>query len=405
MIDRSKYGQGSVYSYQYTSKTRTTKKWRYQLWVLADPSDPESELERVSGSGFTTKSAALKAMSQKRKEIEAGLKARAKEKTIGKYAWEWFESLRLAPSTLAGYKKIIRNHIEPELGEIPLSSLTPTRLNKHYKDLLTSGRKDGENIGKPLSSNSVNKVHSVLAAILDSALHDGYVTKNVAKLPAINVPKTKAINAEKDEITPWTASELKHFLEWDKYTFEDPLYTLWYVYAMTGARHSEALALRWSDFSSEHHTLAIRRAADPATPGAIKKTKSGSSRVIHLSQEDVDVIKAWKKVRRQMSFEFITADALIFGNDSGELRSPNEIGRRWRFRVAKAHKVIPGLRIIKLHDLRHTHATLLLQAGIQPKVVQERLGHSTIAITMNTYSHVMPTMQQAAADTLRALMQ
>ena len=186
--------------------------------------------------------------------------------------------------------------------------------------------------------------------------------------------------------------------------YEDDIHTLWLVIAQTGMRRSEAIALRWQDFDAGNQRIAVRRAADTATARAVKSTKTGSARVIDLSAEVVDALHAWKRLVAQISFEHAKAGAYIFGNPAGGLRSPNEVGRRWRRRVLAAQQVMPDLPTVTLKGLRHTHATLLLQAGVQPKVVQERLGHSTIAITMNIYSHVMPSMQRDAVDRLSAIM-
>lgn len=403
---RGRYGSGAVYSYTYKNKTRAVKKWRYQLWALKDPQNPHSETERFSKSGFTTKREAQAALDELKKKLAEGRKARTTALTLSTYADTWFSGLRLATTTMQGYQKIIRNHISPVLGDYELEALTPTLINAHYTELLRNGQRNkaGELVGKPLSPNSVNKVHTVLAAILDSAVDDGLLNTNPAKKSVVKPPKTKEINASKEEINPWTAAELKAFLDWDKHTYNDPLYTLWLVYAKTGMRRSEALALRWGDLDTVNMKLAIRRAVDSGKPGHVKPPKSGQSRVIDLSADDVKAFKEWKATRAQISFEFAKPGAYIFGNDAGALRSPNEIGRRWSYRTNRAMKEVPEIHRITLHDLRHTHATLLLMAGVQPKVVQERLGHSTIAITMNIYSHVMPSMQRQAVDSLSALL-
>lgn len=174
--------------------------------------------------------------------------------------------------------------------------------------------------------------------------------------------------------------------------------------AQTGMRRSGAIALRWQDFDAGNQRIAVRRAADTATARAVKSTKTGSARVFDLSAEVVDALHAWKRLVAQVSFEHAKAGVYIFGNPAGELRSPNEAGRRWRRRVLAAQQDMPDLPTVTLKGLRHTHVTLLLQAGVQPKVVQERLGHSTIAITMNIYSHVIPSMQRDAVDRLSAIM-
>ncbi len=148
--------------------------------------------------------------------------------------------------------------------------------------------------------------------------------------------------------------------------------------------------------------LSVRRAADVTTRNKAKSTKTGSARVIDLDGETLATLKAYRTKRGSISIDLARADAYVFGNDAGALRSPNEVGRRWTYRVERAQAVVDGLPRITLKGLRHTHATLLLELGEHPKVVQERLGHSTITTTMNIYSHVTPTMQKAAVDRFAA---
>lgn len=409
-MPKRRYGGGSVTSYQYKVRakngrgTRTETRWRYQLRVPVDPDQSDGKTRLQGKSGYKTAEEAETGLREAVHRLTQQQPVKVKKTTVGAFSEEWINGLRLAPSTIAGYKKILRNHVTPQLGQVDLPSLTPTRIKRHYRDLLDHGRADTKATGQSLSPNTVNKVHNVLCAVLDAAVDDGYLNTNPARKSSVNPPKAKEIRAAQTEVITWAASELRDFLTWNRDTFEDDLHVLWLVIAKTGMRRSEALALKWQDFDQSNSRIAVRRAADTATARQVKPTKTGSSRVIDLSTDLVDALKAWKQVRAQISFEFSKADAYIFGNLDGELRSPNEVGRRWRYRVESAQKELPELPTVTLKGLRHTHATLLLQAGVQPKVVQERLGHSTIAITMNIYSHVMPSMQRDAVDRLTAIM-
>lgn len=150
---RGRYGSGAVYSYSYKNKSRTVKKWRFQLWALKDPQKPHSEMERFSKSGFTTKKEAQAALDDLKKRLSEGRKARTTTLTLSTYTETWFNGLRLATTTLQGYQKIIRNHITPTLGSYDLETLTPTLINAHYTELLRNGQRNkaGELVGKPLS--------------------------------------------------------------------------------------------------------------------------------------------------------------------------------------------------------------------------------------------------------------
>lgn len=409
-MSKRRYGSGSVTSYSYKVKakngrgTRTQSRWRWQLRVPVDPEHPEGPSKLIGKSGYTTAQEASDGLDTAKQAHTAGLSAVPKRQTVEAFSALWLESLNLAPSTLAGYRKITRNQVTPQLGAKRLDTLTPSMLKAHYKHLRDHGGNGAKNQGRGLSPNTIAKVHNVIAAMLDAAVADGYMNTNPARHPTVKAPGTQEIRGAQEEITTWTAAELRTFLEWDQDVYQDDMHTLWAVVAQTGMRRSEAIALRWQDFDPGNQRIAVRRAADTATPREVKSTKSGAARVVDISPGLVGELKAWKKVRGSISLEFAKAGAYIFGNPDGELRSPNEVGRRWRRRIQAAQTDLPDLPVITLHELRHTHATLLLQAGVQPKVVQERLGHSTIAITMNIYSHVMPTMQRDAVDRLTAIM-
>lgn len=398
MVRSRRRGRGALYPY----KTKAGERWRWQLYVPVDPENPDGELRRMGAGGFEGMGAADKALREAVAKLESqGTLPSAGAQTIESFAKQWVKGLRLEASTIQGYEKILRNHIVPQLGQIRIDRLNSTRIARHYRELEHSGRRDGGHAGEPLSANSVNKVHVVLGAILDGAVDDGLIAQNPARRQrTVKAPTGKQIRSQRPEIETWSAEELNRFMTWDRDEFEDDLFTLWRVIAYTGMRRSEALALRWGDIDLRSGRIAIRRAADVTTRNVAKVTKTGGARVVDIDAETVDVLRSWKAVRGRISLPLAHVDAYVFGNANGEIRSPNEVGRRWTYRVATAQKVHPELKRITLKGLRHTHATLLLELGEHPKVVQERLGHSTITTTMNIYSHVTPTMQRAAIDRL-----
>ena len=233
--------------------------------------------------------------------------------------------------------------------------------------------------------------------MLAAAVDDGLILLNPAKKKrTVNPPTSSQVRAQKPEIITWTGPQLHAFLTWNHDELDDELFPLWRTIAYTGMRRSEALALRWGDLNFITGRLGIRRAADVTTRNKAKTTKTGSARVLDLDADTLAVLKAYKAKRGAISLNLARADAYVFGNDAGEIRSPNEVSRRWTSRVQRAQAELDELPRVTLKGLRHTHATLLLELGEHPKVVQERLGHSTITTTMNIYSHVTPTMQRAA---------
>ena len=172
---------------------------------------------------------------------------------------------------------------------------------------------------------------------------------------------------------------------------------------MTGMRRGEAIGLRWSDVDLEGGRLAVRRALIPSGREVIvsePKTVKGR-RVIAIDPGTVEVLKAQaaRQLDEQKEWEDAWVDSgLVFTLENGEALDPESVSRYWRQAVKMS--MLPPIR---LHDLRHTHATLALQAGIHPKVVSERLGHATISITLDTYSHAIPAMQEEAAALIAGL--
>ncbi|WP_158524622.1 site-specific integrase [Auritidibacter sp. NML100628] len=357
----------------------------------------------MTRSGFTSTDEANDALQEALKQRKQNEKFGNKVPTVGTYADEWAAGLKLAASTITGYKEIIRNHIRPQLGPIRLDKLTATRIARHYRDLEDHGRNDEYGKGQPLSANSVHKVHVVLGAILDATIDDGHLTVNPAKKKrTVKPPKSSDVRAQKPEIATWTAEQLQTFFTWNRDTLEDELFPLWRLIAYTGMRRSEALALRWSDINTKTMRVSIRRAVDTDDWTKTKTTKTGQARVIDIDAETLKVLASYKVARAEVSFELAKADAYIFGDDDGKLRSPDAMTSRWDRRLKWATEKFDSLHRVTIKGLRHTHATLLLELGEHPKVVQERLGHSTITTTINIYSHVTPTMQRSAVDRFAA---
>lgn len=389
-------GKGSLQSY----KTKAGTRWRYQIYVDRDPDQPELGREKFSRGGFATADDADDALQEALKKRREQQRFGTKTPTLAAYADEWLAGLKLADSTIRGYSKIVRNHIKPQLGDIALDKLTATRIARHYRELEQHGRADKYGKGKPLSPNTVSKTHVILCSILDSAIEDGHVNVNQAKKKrTTKPPTTKEIRSAKPEVITWSAEQLETFLAWDRDVVRDEWYAYWYVLAWTGQRRSEALALRYSD--NKLLRLAIRRAVNTVDWSKTKPTKTDRPRVIDIDQETDDVITAHKLTRAELSFTLARADAYIFGDDDGNLRSPDAMTSLWDRRMNWFTAEHPDVPRITIKGLRHTHATLLLEAGENPKVVQERLGHSTITTTMNIYTHVTPTIQKTAIENLR----
>jgi len=215
------------------------------------------------------------------------------------------------------------------------------------------------------------------------------ITRNPAD--AVEAPKVKRY-----EMQIMNESDIHIFLEYAKDT---PYYPIFYLALFTGMRRSELLALRWSDIDLLLYQLSVVRTMHQLHTGKVifGQPKTGKSRrVVNLSPSTALVLKEhWDqqvKMRQSLGLT-LTDDDLVFCQHDGKPWLPDSITHAWA-RLAKRI----GLKGIRLHDARHTHASLMLKQGVHPKIVQERLGHASITITLDTYSHVAPGLQQAAAN-------
>lgn len=310
--------------------------------------------------------------------------------TLADYLNQWLKDHcqpNLAPRSTEEYAKIARLHVIPKLGNLELAKLKPEHLQKLYADKLKSGRADGKG---GLSRRSVQYIHITMHKALKTAVKMGMITRNVAD--AVEPPK-----AERREMHTMSESDLHIFLEYAKAT---PYYDLFYLMLFTGLRRSEALALRWSDVDLPLCQLSVNRTVqqmkdigfDYRPPKTAKSRRS-----VALSPSTALVLKshreAQESARQKLELPPLADEDLVFSHFSGKPFSPDSVTHAW---IDLANRT--GLKGIRLHDARHTHASLMLKQGVHPKIVQERLGHASIQITLDTYSHVAPGLQQAAAN-------
>lgn len=387
-------GDGSIYQYS----TRTGTRFRWQAFVPVNPLNLGEGTVRVSKGGFKSAKLANASMQDALSNARAGKAALPSADLFAEYAAMWLESKKLANSTRVGYEKILRVHLLPKFGSYKLSEIFPSDISKFYRTLERSGNKGRLTSGQGLTANSVNKIHIVLGSILQAAVYDGKLSVNHARNNphAINAPTGADIIEQQGELQTWNADELNTFLNWNSF-MQDELHALWYVYAYTGMRRGEGVALKWSDINFQNKTIAVRRSSDSALRKTVKNsTKTRKNRSILIDDSVIAVLKQHRLNRSVLGISAVAGEAYVFGNIDGSVRNPGDVGERWGRTVKKAQMLYPDLSDLTIKGLRHTHATLLLESGVHAKVVQERLGHSTITTTLNIYSHVTPTMQEDA---------
>lgn len=279
----------------------------------------------------------------------------------------------------------MRRHIVPSLGRLKLRSVTPTHVRRLLAERAAAG----------LSPRSVQIVHATLRAMLAEALRDELVERNVAAI-------VRAPSVVREEVRPWTSGEAATFLQ---VAGKDRLHALFAVGVALGLRRGELLGLRWSDVDLERGVLNVRQTAQRLEGVGLvfgPPKSSRSWRTIPLPASSMRILREHRS--RQVAEKLALGPAwedhgLVFTSTVGTVVEPRNLARLFNRLTAEA-----GVRRIRVHDLRHTCASLLLAQGVPPRVVMDVLGHSQLSITMDLYSHVMPTALREAADAMdRAL--
>ena len=307
---------------------------------------------------------------------------------------EWSAAVKatIRPTTYNSCVQHVECRIVPHIGSMKLAKLTGSRVNALYAKLAESGRADGQG---GLSPMTIHHVHACLHKACKDAVRWGRIARN--PLDAADPPRKSGDGTK--EMKTWDKEQLKKFLE---AIADERLYARWHHIAFTGMRRGEALGLRWQGVDLENARLAVRRALVPIKGDVVSEPKTAKSRrVVALDPGTIEVLKA--QAARQLDEQTEWKEAwvesgLVFTLESGAALDPESVSRYWRQAVKRA--MLPTIR---LHDLRHTHAMLALQAGIHPKVVSERLGHAAVSITLDTYSHAIPAMQEEAAALIAGL--
>lgn len=318
--------------------------------------------------------------------------------TVGEYLTErWLpvQKSRLRTSTYDSYRRNIDLHVAPALGRRPLAKLTADDLDLFYATLLTQGRKQAGGKSRGLAPKTVRNIHLMLSKAFADAARKGLIPRNVASLA--DAPSAKTSRG--DEIKAWDAQQLGEFLDAVR---SHRLHPAFHLAAHTGMRRGEVLGLRWRDLDLDAGRLSVRQAlVEVAYEVHMSDVKTDTGRrTIDIDSGTVNVLKAWRIERAEENGGVEPApDELVFCKPDGSWIHPQSFSQILDRKVAKLN--VPT---ISLHDLRHTHATLLLKAGVPVKVVSERLGHANVAFTMSVYQHVLPGMQAEAAETFAALL-
>lgn len=326
---------------------------------------------RRSVSGATRREVVDK-LREARRAMDAGLQPTSDRLTVGAYLEDWLEASRdkVRPSTWRTYETYVRTHHLPRLGRFSLNKLTPGDVERMLRDM-------------PGSARTRHHARAVLRTALQRAVAHGLILRNPAALAG--PPRV-----EHREVETWDAAQVRIFLDAIRGHRLEALFT---VAVSTGLRQGELLGLRWSDVNLSAGTLTVRHALQ-RVDGRLQlvETKTAKSRrTIPLSDLALQALRT-------------AQDGPIIGTHLFTTPAGGPLYGTAVYREFRAVTEAAGLPRIRFHSLRHTAASLLLAQGVHPRVVMELLGHSTIALTMNTYSHVIPALERDAADRMNAIL-
>ena len=386
MAVRRGNGEGSIYFHE--GRNRYEGQYFYE-----DPITGERKRKKLVGkSKAVIAKRAKEFLEQMKIERETHLAEQSKMPTVAEWMSEWLEqyvrsSVRV--KTYERYQCSINNHIIPYIGKIAIDKLTADDVQKMMNDLLAEG---GE-YHQGLSARTVNTARRTLKTALDKAYH-------LRKISYNPVEATKSCRTEKAEIITLSSEQAQKLLHIAKIE-NQTAYMAILLALSTGMRLGEIFGLLWENIDIEGKKLCVKQTLVSTSHGyrvePSPKTKAGY-RQIELPKHCLDALqehKKWQDTNKAEWLDQYVDDGIVISNENGSYKDPSYFS----YITFKRLLVEAGIsESVRFHDLRHTHATWLLEKGVHPKVVAERLGHSSIRITLDTYSHVIKGLQQIAVN-------
>lgn len=368
-----------------TIRKRGVESWEIRFDVGRDAKTGQRRFryQTVHGSKRQAEQALTEALHRR----DTGMDVQPSKLSVGEFLERWlrdYAEVNVAPSTLQRYRQIV-GRLAPLLGHFRLQDLRPAHIQAAYRALLGDG----------LAHRTVLHHHRVLRQALQQAVLWQFITHN----PADAVTPPRPQRTEMRALDPVDVHRLIDGCD------DQELATLISLAVATAMRLGELLGLRWTDFDFNGATLHLARTAQylPDTGVTLRTPKTPRSRrSIALSPDTIALLHQHRSRQLQARLALGSAyrdQGLVFATVEGDPIPPYRISGRFSTLVRRV-----GLEPLRFHDLRHTAATLMLRAGVHPKIVSERLGHATVAITLDTYSHVMPDMQRDAAAVVDGLL-
>ena len=374
--------RGHVSSYD----TKGGRRWRI---VYDLPPNEDGRRRRTTRRGFATEDEADRALRKALGAIDDGTHVDPSTATVGQYLRAWLDGTQVRRTTLARYRQSVESHLIPHLGGIRLQALTTEDCDRCYRILSERGRRDGG----PLKAKTVQNAHGVLHVALDGAVRRGHVVRNVADYAS---PPRRD---RKEDMRVWDGAQLRTFIA---HVRPSRWYAMWLLFMTTGMRRGEVLGLRWDAVDLERGAVVVRRQWTVADGEAFEedtKTRRGQRTVA----VDPVTVAALRELRKRQLEERMALgagyqdDNRVFCWEDGRPIHPQN-PTKWLPKIAEEL----GLPRLTPHGLRHSYATAALGAGVDVKVLSERIGHANTAITRDLYQHVLPEMDRDAADTIAA---
>ena len=379
---------------------------RHGAWYFVTELPPGAggNRKQLKRGGFATQVAAQQALDGVRRRLITGFEIDDQE-TVEEWLESWLEAKRsLRVTTARNYRGHITTYLVPHLGSLPLERLRAHHISAMYQAI------EASNAGRrqPVGPTTMRRIHATLRAALNAAVKQQRLTVNPALHVELSPPTRQRVH-------PWERTELGQFLD---YATVDRLGALYEVLAITGLRRGEAIGLTWDDVDLEEGHLIVRRQLlqlGHEVRVGLPKTKSGEDRILELPPTMIAVLRHHQVTqnaeRKAWGAAWIAApqllgererpvilQRLIFTREDGTPLHPEYVTRHFQLLTARA-----GLRRIRLHDLRHGAASLRLEAGVPIEVVSKILGHSSLALTADTYSHLLRGVARQAAEAASAL--
>ena len=369
-------------------KQRAKGSWSIVIDVGRDPRTGKRQQQWHTVRG--TKKEAEAKLRELLDALEKGVYVKSNKMTLGEWLEKWLESyvkVNCALRTYDGYHSVVKNHLVPNLGMIPLTQLKPQQIQQYYSKVFAEG--------KGLSAATVLHLHRVLFQALKYAMRQGILMHNAADL--VDPPRGK-----KSRMRTLIPSEVAKLLEFTKDT---PYYPIYYTAINTGLRQAELLGLRWRDIDLDLAALSVNQVLykrrgvcifkEPKSEHSRRRLDLSPSLALYLRTH-----RAQKEAERTILGKALTDDDLVFSRVDGTAVDPGTLTHHFADMVRRL-----GFSRVRFHDLRHSFASLMLLANVHPKIVSEMLGHSSVAFTLDTYSHVIGGLQQAAMRRLDEMLQ